>query len=785
VYKLTVWCALLFGSVLSVSAQRSKPRYQLTVTVTDSTQHRALESATVVLREKQRSVLTNTAGLAVFDSVEAGLYTVQVSYVGYHVYERRVDVRESRMLKVELCPEEFHLHEVEITERRVGEYTAVTGQRVEYLNKQQLDALRGQTFAEQLKLIPGITTFSTGPSISKPVIRGLHSMRVLTINGGVRQEGQQWGGEHGPEIDPFLPGSIEVIKGASSVAYGPEAIGGVVRMEPRSFRVAEGVGGEWMGNYFSNNRQAAGSLVFEGHHHHRAHHFSWWVQGSTRKAGDSRAPHYVMSNTGFRETDAAAGAEWRNTSSGIQVYYTRYSTTLGILRGSHVGNKADLLRAIQSPEPFYTSAFTYRLRNPKQEVMHQTGSIKLWHQFKHAGRVSLQVAQQVNSRREFDAHYIYSDSLRALQLPAYELTLTTQTAELRFEHHRWRKLTGNAGVSYMHQGNYAAGERFLIPNFIARTAGVFAIEKWTASRWQAEAGIRYDWRVMDIYRNTNGRVEHTPHSWQNFTAAMGASYHINERLKAEVNVASAWRPPAVNELYSNGLHAGTATFETGNENLLPEQSFNTDVGLHYTRERWNLQVSVYSNYLQNFIFQQPDTQVTVTIRGSFPTWRYTQTDARLTGAELQWLYMPSKHWQVRISGAWLYAQNERMNKPLILMPSNRVMGSVVYVLPTLSKHVKKSEAEWSTQAIARQQRFPAGEDYANPPAGYVIHSISWRNTFCFGKQDVQFRISAHNLFNTAYRDYLSRFRYFTDEPGRNIVFSVQIPFQVYQPKSNK
>lgn len=747
--------------------------------------HHALESATVVLREKQRSALTNSAGAAVFDSIEAGLYTVQVSYIGYHVFERKVDVRESRHIQVELCPEEFHLHEVEITERRMNEHTAVTGQQVEQLSKQQLDAQRGQTFADQLKLIPGVTTFTTGPSIGKPVIRGLHSMRVLTINGGVRQEGQQWGGEHGPEIDPFLPGSIQVIKGASSVAYGPEAIGGVVRIEPRSFRVAEGVGGEWMGNYFSNNRQAAGSLVLDGHHHYRTHHVSWWVQGSKRKAGDSHAPRYVMSNTGFRETDAAAGAEWRTTRSGVQLYYTRFATTLGILRGSHIGNKNDLLRAIQAPEPFYTRAFTFQLRNPKQEVEHQTGSVKWWYDLPRAGRFSLQVAQQVNSRKEYDAHYIYSDSLRALQLPAYELTLTTQTAELRFEHARWRNLTGNAGFSYMHQGNYAAGERYLIPNFIARTAGLFAIEKWSTTRWQAEAGVRYDWRVMDIYRNINRVIIHTPHRWHNLTVALGGMYHLTERLKAEMNVSSAWRPPAVNELYSSGLHGGTATFETGNEQLQPEQSLNSDLGLHYSRERWNVQVSVFYNYLHNFIYQQPDTQATVTIRGTFPTWRYMQTDARLTGAELQWLYMPSTHWQVRVSGAWLHAQNVSMNKPLILMPSNRAMASVVYVIPAFSKNVKKSEVEWSTQAVARQHRFPAGEDYAVPPAGYVIHSLSWRSTFLMGKQEVQFRVSAHNLFNTSYRDYLSRFRYFTDEPGRNIVFSVQIPFQLYQPKLKK
>lgn len=784
-YRSAVLLLLFLLFALVATAQRTKSRFKISVVVVDSTSRQPLEAATVVLKEKNRSALTDALGKVAFDSVEAGYYTVQVSYIGYHVYERKVDVKQNRELRIDLCAEEFHLHEVEITERRAEEKSSVTGQHIEELNKKELDALRGQTLSDQLKLLPGVTTFSTGPSISKPVIRGLHSQRILTVNSGVRQEGQQWGGEHGPEIDPFMPGKVQVIKGASSVEYGPEAIGGVVRIEPREFRSAEGIGGELMGNYFSNNKQSAGSLVLDGHHHKGMQHVSWWMQGSLRKAGDSRTPEYVMSNTGFREYDGAASAEWRNTNSSVQVFYSRFATKLGILRGSHIGNKEDLLRAITAEEPFYTKPFTFHIGNPKQEVLHEIGSIKLMHNLKKIGRVSLQLAQQVNDRKEYDAHYIYSDSLRALQRPGYELTLTTQTAELKLEHKRLRNFTGKTGFSYMNQGNYASGERFLIPNFIARTAGVYVIEKWSKSRWQVEGGLRYDWRWMEVYQNINKLITQTPHAWQNLTVVLGGEYHISEYVKADMNMASAWRPPAVNELYSNGLHGGTATYETGNMNLKPEKSWNTDAGIQVTRQRWNLRAGVYSNYIGNFIYQQPDTQVTVTIRGSFPTWRYTQTNARLSGAELSGTYSPHKNWQFTGGITYLYAQNESANKPLILMPANRGNVRVSYLLPVLWKRVKESQLEWQTQIVDKQNRVPKGEDYMTPPDGYALHSFAWRTTFLAGKQEINFKIAAHNILNTSYRDYLSRFRYYTNEPGRNIVLSVQIPFTIYQPQNKK
>lgn len=114
------------------------------------------------------------------------------------------------------------------------------------LSPEELSKTRGRTLGESMKELTGVTTLTTGNSISKPVIHGMHSDRILILNNGIRQEGQQWGSEHAPEIDPFIANKLSVVKGAQSVRYGANAIGGVVLVEPANLPDSSGVNGKLM-----------------------------------------------------------------------------------------------------------------------------------------------------------------------------------------------------------------------------------------------------------------------------------------------------------------------------------------------------------------------------------------------------------------------------------------------------------------------------------------------------------------------------------------------------------
>lgn len=201
-----------------------------------------------------------------------------------------------------------------------------------------------------------------------------HSQRIVVMNAGIAQEGQQWGGEHAPEIDPFSMGSVELIRGAAGVEYGVGAIGGVIRIEPEQMPWGEPFGGRLSLNGFSNNRQGAGSLMLHGSPRSTPE-FGWRVQGSIRHAGDSHTPDYTIGNSAFREKDGAAMVEWHDDRVGLRIHGSHFGTTLGLYSGAHIGNYDDLIRAIERGEPAVDFDFTYDIDPPKQEIRHDALSV--------------------------------------------------------------------------------------------------------------------------------------------------------------------------------------------------------------------------------------------------------------------------------------------------------------------------------------------------------------------------------------------------------------------------
>ena len=268
-----------------------------------------LPAVTVVLPALEIGAFTDEKGVFRLENVPKGRHTIEFRFIGYRTIRSEVIVSESepKALEVSMQPEALLGEEVTVTGDRdlAGELTG-SSQSVLVLPPSALEERRGQTLGETLESLPGVSSLTTGPAISKPVVRGVHSARVLVLNAGVTQEGQQWGGDHAPEIDPFAPARIEVLKGAAGVQYGAGAIGGVIRIEPPELPVDPGVGGRFNTNLFSNNKQGAASLLLQGALH-RLPGLKWRVQGSLRRAGDARAPKHVIRNSGFDEKKLLRG----------------------------------------------------------------------------------------------------------------------------------------------------------------------------------------------------------------------------------------------------------------------------------------------------------------------------------------------------------------------------------------------------------------------------------------------------------------------------------------------
>ncbi len=760
---------LLFAQ--SLPAQNAA-RFRLGGRVADASTGDPLPGTSVIIVELQEGRSTTVDGRFVFNSVPEGTYRLIIHMVGYAHDTLSVVLDRDREIVIRVAEESVVLDEIRVTGNSDEELLMQSSQALSILSGKELDKHRGQTLGESIEGIPGVTLLQTGPSIAKPVIRGLHSQRVLVLNAGVQQEGQQWGAEHAPEIDPFSPTRIEVLKGPSGLEYGAGAIGGVVRVEPRGFRDAPGIGGEILLNAFTNNRQGSGTALFEGAHEELPG-FAWRGQVSYRRAGDAMTPDYPMNNTGFEEFDVSPAVSYSSGNFSGRVHYSHFSTTLGIFRGSHIGNVTDLLNAIELGHPQNVTPFSYDITPPKQEIRHDLVSVlSSWH-FLHAGTLELQLGYQQNDRKEFDAHKAYDDSIAALDNPSFELTLTTYTADLKFRHDPVGSAFGTVGVSGMRQGNIRSGDVYLIPNFRAYTAGVFWLESVNFDSWTLAAGVRYDYRWTEIYPFDVHGLQQEIRTYNYFSGSLSAQYAISSQWSIGTNAGTTSRPPWINELYSNDVHHGTAQFEIGDPTLTPERSVHMDVTLKHSGETVRMEFSAFHNAIDDFIYLYPDSQPTLTIRGAFPTFRYTGTDALLRGIEGSLDVRATKWLNLGLTASIVRGDNRDDNEPLISLPADRVrIVTHFHIDHVLGLH--NAYAELGGTLVRTQDRVPDGFDYAPPPPGYGLLDIGGGGEFFIGSQVIAIDLAVQNVLNTQYRDYLSRYRYYTDDPGINFILRGRI-----------
>jgi iron complex outermembrane receptor protein len=778
-YKLEylILIILINAQVFAQLNTGKKNTYLFSGKIYDKSNNQPVLGVQVFIPTKEIGTVTDKDGDFRIDNIPEGNYIVKISLLGYKDHEFKLQIYQNVNQDFYLEPKAIDLPQVTVEGEKSADEDLNHSTIV--LSDKQLNKTRGQTLGETLSLLPGVSSLQTGPSISKPVIRGLHSQRIIVVNAGVAQEGQQWGAEHAPEIDPFAPSKIEVLKGASSIEYGAGAIGGVINIEPKELPKISGIKGTVQFSGFSNNMQGASSLLVED-----ALDFlpglAWQIQGSYRKAGDSKSPDYVLGNTGFEELDGNLTLGYSINNLNLKGYYSHFGTTLGIYRGSHIANYTDLERAITYGRPPVDYEFTYDIKPPDQIINHDLLSLTLGYKFPETGQLDITYGWQGNHRQEFDARRFFTDSVTlAPRRAAFDLVLTTYSADIKFKHNPISNFYGTFGVSGMEQTNVGNSLSFLIPNFRAYSGSIYLIENWLINGLTFNAGLRYDYKHERIYPYEPKKIPDTEKIYNNITAALGANYNLNESLSLSGNFETAWRPPSINELFSNGVHHGTAQYEIGDQSLVSEHSTSADLTFKYNDRRISGQFSAYYNYIGNFIFLLPNPRPTLTLRGLFPTFNYKQANSSLKGFDGQIEYKFIDFYSAGLIFSVVRGDNLDANEPLFQMPADRLRIINHFTIPDFSLF-NNTYLEIGTTLSAEQTRFPANVDYLPPPPGYVLFDLEIGSEVnLFSNLPAQINLSVKNLFNVSYRDYLSRFRYFIDDPGRNFIVRLNIPFGTY------
>lgn len=722
------------------------------------------------ISEQKTTVQTDENGMAMLNNICQGIYHVHLHSNEIIDTTILLRIEKSGLYTLKVPHANFLLHQVIINkkkEQKLIQDNAVLGTLMMQKNS-------GKTLSEQLKNINGISTLSNGATISKPIIHGLHSNRILILNNGIRQEDQQWGSEHAPNIDPFVAHTVSVLKGAAGVRYGTDAIGGVLLVEPNPIRVASGWSGEINLGAFSNNRMGVASGMLE-QRFSKHPKFSFRVQGSLKQGGNYQLPGGIwVANSGIHEHNFSTTLAYRNVHSGAEVFFSQFNNVLGIYSGSHTGSQQDLYQAINSPIPLVSSNFSYQINRPKQVVTHDLLKIKSYLENK-LGVWNLVYAFQHNYRQEYDI--VRVDNGKA-QL---NLTLNTQTLNLNLDHKKFKNISGQVGIDGMYQHNtFKNGDRVFIPSYYALGFAAYAIERYTKGKWALETGLRFDYKHFEMYNPEGVQLNNVQYlfDYKNPSATLAFKNTISKRLEWSATLANAWRPPQAPELFSAGLHQGGGRIEFGNRNLQPESSLGlTLAGKYEVENKAHIELSLYAQSIQNFIYLKPGAD-TLTIKGYYKTFNYTQTKALMSGADVAVNYTWNKHWSSHIQASILRAKDVTQNDWLILMPSDRFSAETKYEF-VISKHLKDCYVGINTQYVLQQKRIPSHFDqidYPRPPSAYFLMGAEAGLQVKFSKQALFCSITATNLLNQKYRDYLDVFRYFLDQPGRNIAFRVRIPF---------
>ncbi len=772
---------LFWGACLTATAQ-SNCSYKLTGRITHASDA-PLFGAVVYVQETHTGATSDEKGRYVIENICAGKHTLICRYVGHLPDTVVITVTKSTTQNFLLTEAPETLETVVVQASPQDSPTLLPQQTLQGI---ELQKVQGASLGEMLKVLPGLNSIQTGPSISKPVIHGLHSNRVLILNNGIRQEGQQWGSEHAPEIDPFVAKKVTVVKGAAGVRYGADAIGGVILVEPEALPTAAPIHGEVNLQALSNNRQGTASALLEGGVT-KWNGFGWRIQGTFKKAGTSQTPDYYLTNTQFQEQNFSASAGYKGKKFGASVFYSHFSTQLGIFSGAHIGNQTDLEKALQSDRPLVASEFAYSVGRPYQDVSHDLLKAQLQYN-SSIGKWSLISGYQNNFRQEWDRP-------SALRNTNISFRIYTYTNELLLEHKPLAgNITGTIGLSTVYQGNSIGGNVRLIPNFNSLNLGAFVIERWAKEQWELEAGLRYDYRQLDVYRRENSSkpVVETNFAFTNLAASVGAMYQPHTNLEFRLNLSSAWRPPTAAELYSDGVHHGAAAYEKGDTSLTTERSYHATLSMTWTiSDRLSAEVGMYYNYMPGYIYLKPDSLPQLTIRGAFPAYTYTQTDAAFRGVDVSATYhlLSWLSWQGKL--AMVRARNLTSNEYLPWIPTDRIEN-------TLRAEWKKwkqfSNLYFSvgTLNVSKQRRIPPTYsqtteqngvtrtlyigDFAPPPPGYMLFQADAGVSFLVRKRVLDVSLSAQNLTNVRYRDYLNRFRYFADEMGRNVTLKLKYSF---------
>lgn len=757
--------SLLAYSIIFLFASLSVYAGQGTIKgrIVDAQTKQGLPGATISIPELRTAVVSDQQGGFVINNCpEKGLYLVEAKYLGYQTLSQRVDMRETMGLEFLMHASVVEAQEVVVTGTASNSINKRNSTSVAVLNREELLRVPSTNLIDAIARIPGVSQVTTGPGISKPVIRGLSYNRVITLSDGVKQEGQQWGDEHGIEMDQYKAGRVEVLRGAASLLYGSDAMGGVINVIDPLVPADGQIKGELVGNYAANNGLAGTSLMLEGNNDGLV----WRGRGSYKNAYGYNTPDYRLPNSGFHETSASGMLGVNRKWGYVHLDLSSFRQKLGLPEFEQDGQGRFVREPENAGDPeVLIDPSLYKTRNlftPLQDIRHYKAALNSYF-ITGAGKLRATLGYQNNQRRELE------DNEHA---PNLFFDLKTYSYDLKYYFNNDKGWEPVIGVSGAIQENTNKAAELLVPDYSSNELGAFAYLKKNWERSTFNAGLRYDNKrieALQMYEEGNPKFSNFRNTFSNISGAVGFAHEITQLLTFKANAGSAFRSPNIAELSADGVHEGTSRYEIGNPALKPERSLYADASVEYSAEKVSAFVNIYNNYIHNYIFLKqfdPNEE-----RDNNAVYHYTQDRADLYGLEAGITLHPVSSLHFENSFAFTRARNTSTSEDLPFTPAPVLRNELRY-----SPGIRGLDHPWISVGLDNFFSQNRVDRFETPSAGYTLVNLSVGSSFRFKDQNITFSVASNNLLNKAYIDHLSRFK--TDgflNPGRNITFSFFVP----------
>ena len=787
-----LWCCLVLSQLASAQAATT-----LRGQVLDAA-GQPVPFASVAVPALSQGTTADENGRFALPGLPAGAQLLQISAVGYAPATPTVTLPLDKPLTIRLTAEGKTLNEVVVT--GVGRATeirrspvpiaAMSGKEIRLnANSNAIDAaVRG---------IPGLAAVTTGPNISKPFIRGLGYNRVLTMFNGLRQEGQQWGDEHGVEIDGYGIARVEVVKGPASLLYGSDAVAGVVNLIPALPTGPDGeLRGEALTEYQSVNGMIGNSLGLN----YQQNGFQTSGRASYRLAHDYRNPvDGLVYNTGFQELQFTGLVGVQRQWGGAHLWLTAFDDRQEIPDGSRDSLSRRFTRQVVEADrddiknrPLVTDSElrSYGVSDLRQRIRHYrafgTAEVRVG-----PGELRALLGVQQNHRQEFNHPTDASQ-------PGLDLQLTTANYQARYLLDAIKGYELTVGANGMSQDNHHLNATdFPIPPFRLFDLGGFGLVKKTFGALELTGGLRYDtrqvhWDDFSVGPNpANGFNQAvgpgTPdanlqfaafrRTYTGVSASLGGSYALGDKLVLRANIARGYRAPNVPEIGSNGLDPGAHIVYLGNRSFNPEFNVQEDIGLLYKSPDWEGSAEAFYNHVNNFIYQARQYDANgQPLRDPVgnSTYQFEQAQADLYGGEVAFNVHPTAlPWVSLRTGAALVIglnQNPELRArvgnagrylPLIPAPSSR--AELRFTVPEKpGTPITSTYFRFTVDAAAPQNRFYAVDGAETRTPGYVLTGVGVGTSLRTkgGREFAQLVLQGDNIFNVAYQAHLNRLKYF-------------------------